>query len=274
MPPEEHGACALCGSRTRTLEYTLPVGRVVRCRCSLVSLIDPDRPELVQCEYDGSYYNTESSGADVGYTDYFGAERAFRSLVAATFARWLVTRFPAARTTLDVGCAGGYLVAALREHGIQARGIDSSRFALDHADPEIRPHLSYGNIENPGSIRLRPVDLVTLMDVAEHLTDPVGAISHAADLLNHSGALVMLTPRYGAAFSASSGPSYIHFNRDHVYYYSAETLTMLVEKATGHTPEIVSVLDVLTREVPSVPAAVHKKYSQERDSIIAVTRLP
>ena len=52
-----------------------------------------------------------------------------------------IAAIPGVRTVLDVGCAKGYLVRALRERGVDARGIDISEYAIECADQETRPYL-------------------------------------------------------------------------------------------------------------------------------------
>ena len=52
-----------------------------------------------------------------------------------------IASIPGVRTVLDVGCAKGYLVRALRERGVDARGIDVSEYAVERADRETRPFL-------------------------------------------------------------------------------------------------------------------------------------
>jgi SAM-dependent methyltransferase len=42
---------------------------------------------------------------------------------------------------LDVGCAKGFLVAALRRRGIEAYGLDISAYAISEAAPEVAPYL-------------------------------------------------------------------------------------------------------------------------------------
>ena len=44
------------------------------------------------------------------------------------------------KTVLDVGCAAGYLVAALRDRGVEAYGIDVSEFAISCAREDIKPY--------------------------------------------------------------------------------------------------------------------------------------
>jgi 2-polyprenyl-3-methyl-5-hydroxy-6-metoxy-1,4-benzoquinol methylase len=50
------------------------------------------------------------------------------------------------KTALVLGCARAYLVQALREQGIDAKGIDISQWAIDNAPKKIREHLYVGDI--------------------------------------------------------------------------------------------------------------------------------
>jgi len=84
-------------------------------------------------------------------------------------ARLLVEGFSEAKSFLDVGCAKGFLVRALREVGVDAWGCDHSRFALDGAHDAIAPYL----IESCAT-QLRPertFDVVVAMNVLESLTE-------------------------------------------------------------------------------------------------------
>lgn len=77
----------------------------------------------------------------------------------------LVESVPAA-TVLDVGCAKGFLVAALVAHGVDARGIDISAHAIADADPQVRDRLSVADLTKPIEGRF---DLVTCIEVLEHV---------------------------------------------------------------------------------------------------------
>lgn len=83
-------------------------------------------------------------------------------------------------TVLDVGCAWGFLVEALRDRGIEAYGLDVSEFALAQARPDLRPHLAAGSVLDPFP---RPrYDLVICMEVVEHLprTEAAAAVANLA----------------------------------------------------------------------------------------------
>ena len=49
---------------------------------------------------------------------------------------------------LDIGCAKGFLVKDLVDLGIDAVGIDISKYAIDNAMPEIKDRLFLGNANN------------------------------------------------------------------------------------------------------------------------------
>jgi hypothetical protein len=70
------------------------------------------------------------------------------------------------RTTLDAGCAHGFLVEALVAQGVDARGFDVSDFAVSQAHESIRDRVWVGSLTEPIEGRY---DLVTCIEVIEHV---------------------------------------------------------------------------------------------------------
>ena len=74
------------------------------------------------------------------------------------------------RTVLDAGCAMGYLVAALRDRGVDAYGIDISEYAISKVREDIRPFCSVGSLTMPLPDNLpQQYDLIVTIEVLEHL---------------------------------------------------------------------------------------------------------
>ena len=74
------------------------------------------------------------------------------------------------RTVLDAGCAMGYLVAALRDRGVEAYGIDISKYAISKVREDIRPYCVVGSITESLPKELpQKYDLVVTIEVLEHL---------------------------------------------------------------------------------------------------------
>jgi len=89
-----------------------------------------------------------------------------------------IVRTIAPKTVLDAGCAKGFLVAALRERGVDAQGIDLSETAISSAPEQLRDHLRIASLTEPLEGHY---DLVTCIEVIEHL-DPVDAPAAVANL--------------------------------------------------------------------------------------------
>jgi SAM-dependent methyltransferase len=71
---------------------------------------------------------------------------------------------------LDVGCAKGYLVYILRQHGIEAFGVDWSTYALETAYPDARPYLhlaSASGLPFPD----KHFSVAASFDVLEHMNE-------------------------------------------------------------------------------------------------------
>lgn len=74
---------------------------------------------------------------------------------------------------LDYGCAKGFLVKALRGLGYNAWGFDTSKYAIENSDPDVREYVSL-------SLNGRIHDYGVCKDVLEHV-NPVGQLE---DTLN------------------------------------------------------------------------------------------
>lgn len=74
------------------------------------------------------------------------------------------------KTVLDAGCAMGYLVAALRDRGVEAYGIDISEYAISQVREDIQPYCAVGSLTEPFPESLPDrYDLVVTIEVLEHL---------------------------------------------------------------------------------------------------------
>ena len=104
----------------------------------------------------------------------------------------------AGKTALDVGCGGGILTEALAREGAVATGIDLSEKALGVArlhQIESGTNVDYRlisaeamAIEAPSSF-----DIVTCMELLEHVPDPASTVAACAALVRPGGRVVFST---------------------------------------------------------------------------------
>jgi methyltransferase family protein len=115
--------------------------------------------------YDAAYY--QSHCGPVPYTRSEAQWPAFFGSIADHLVRSLR---PA--QVLDVGCALGFLVEALWDRGVQAWGRDISPYAIANVRPDIREYCRLCSAAEP--IEDGPYDLITCIEVLEHMSDADG----------------------------------------------------------------------------------------------------
>jgi 2-polyprenyl-6-hydroxyphenyl methylase / 3-demethylubiquinone-9 3-methyltransferase len=99
---------------------------------------------------------------------------------------------------LDVGCGGGILTEALARAGARALGIDLSQAVLDVAELhafEDKLAVEYRAIAAEELAKERPgaFDLVTCMEMLEHVPDPAAIVAALAALVKPGGDVIIST---------------------------------------------------------------------------------
>lgn len=115
--------------------------------------------------YNAEYYKEYDVGC--GKVDYSDSEytKGFLTQIAQKIADDLHPR-----TVLDAGCAMGHLVAALRDRGVEAYGVDISAYAISKVREDVRPFCKVGSLTEPLPAGLPDrYDLVVTIEVLEHL---------------------------------------------------------------------------------------------------------
>ena len=125
------------------------------------------------------------------YKDYLGAPDYFHNQEIKAFAKDVAGKIKARfspKTVLDIGCACGHFVKALREIGIDAWGVDGSKAALEAAEPSMKRYL--GEVEAPFACLPKhfpqKYDLVISIETFEHFSDDFldGAVNAICKLGN------------------------------------------------------------------------------------------
>ena len=195
-------SCPICGSArsslvqkepaspdpTRSAAYTQREISVVACRdCSFV-YVERDFPE----SYINAFYEERAGGGyGLSQENYFWwheatkySNRHILSLLGA----------PNGRRMLEVGCGIGTFLADARDAGWQISGLE-----INAEFPEFcRKELGIGDVKL-GLISDPPFaeasfDAIAMLDVLEHMYDPIQSLRQSARLLKPGGVVVVKSP--------------------------------------------------------------------------------
>jgi 2-polyprenyl-6-hydroxyphenyl methylase/3-demethylubiquinone-9 3-methyltransferase len=110
----------------------------------------------------------------------------------------LGAKHPDPKNVVDVGCGGGILSEAMARLGARVLGIDLSRAVLDVAELhalESKLEVRYREIAAEELVRERRAqfDLVTCMEMLEHVPDPAATLGALAALAKPGGHVIVST---------------------------------------------------------------------------------
>ena len=178
---------------------------------------------------------------ELGYAD---IQTRARADLTERCQHWLQTllryKLPPGKV-LELGCAHGGFVAMLRAAGFDATGLELSPTIVEFAKRTFGVPMLLGPIEEQ-QIEPGTLDAIVMMDVLEHLPDPLATLSRCAELLKPDGVLVAQTPRFPPEISykkmvATRDGFLEQFKpQEHLYLFSEQSAAELFRRAgLGHT---------------------------------------
>ena len=142
-------------------------------------------------------------------------------------------RAPHVRSLLDVGAANGLLVEEAQRAGIDAMGVEPSATLAARARAR-------GLDVRTGTLPLAPLgerrfDAVTLVDVIEHVSDPLGLLRAVRAVLAPAGVVLVVTPDVASVAARTLRSRWWHYRVAHVGYFTRPTLSDALRR-TGFVP--------------------------------------
>lgn len=236
----EYVNCALCGADSTRLLYAIPLQtRLLSSLWVHGQQIDlHETATVVACRRCGLYYVNPRWVFDAtvtGYTEameqaYFAHTYAARQQTYQRFVRtlphWLGRKVD---RLLDIGCGDGVLLEAADATGIACTGTELS----PHLQQTLREKYQ-GRIAIWDSLEAmadQTFDVITLINVIEHVAAPQELLATLATQLSPAGLLFVHTPNAGGLPARLRGAQWSQIEPlGHLYYFTAQTLHALLQK--------------------------------------------
>ena len=196
--------------------------RVVRCLACTHQFCSPIPVEPVE--------HYARGGVDPAYL----AQSESRVLAAQAVLKALPGLRPRARL-LDVGCATGDLLVAARERDLDASGVELSAWSA-----AIARERGFAVHEQPlasleGDARF---DVITMIGVIEHFTDPLAELRHVHRLLAPGGVFVGWTGDVASITARVLGRRWWYWQGQHVQYFTRRSLIEALRRTSFDVPRI------------------------------------
>lgn len=221
--------CPVCKSPNYTASYVIR-GYTYNscCSCGMMYLIDSQSvSEPVAEHYDSDYFKDAMKKNLRGYPDYAKQSRPLRINFKALLSR--INRhvsFDATKSMLDVGCAYGFLLDEARKLGISVHGVDLSESAIKWMNEELDIKGTVGcSYDAPNG----PYDLITAIEVIEHIHRPYSFLIDMRERMRDDGILVIHTGANDTLTARMLGKRWWYLNPpDHCSIFSRPALRKLI----------------------------------------------
>ncbi|MBU1034934.1 MAG: class I SAM-dependent methyltransferase [Patescibacteria group bacterium] len=167
-----------------------------------------------------------------GYLSYDRHRDVMRKDFAKQFKPWIPASAGMTKKVLDIGCATGTALEAMRDLGVPEEklyGIDVSAYAIDAA----RRHIPRAELRVEDATRTDlcgQYDFIALLDILEHVENPAALMAKAVAALAPEGKIMVSTPDPESFARLVAGARWSEFHAgEHICFVSASWFSWIAK---------------------------------------------
>lgn len=187
------------------------------CNCGFIFMNPRFNQKTLESFYTSEYY---SGKAEYSYTD----ERTVYEYSSYVWDARIrnIRKFANSGNFLDIGCAfGGFLSRASKYYNVY--GIEVSEYSSSYARRHFGINVHTGTIES-SKFKKEMFSVITMIEMIEHISDPVSMLRKCYNLLRMNGVLVIQTADMDAWQAINAGETYHYYLPGHVSYFTEKSL--------------------------------------------------
>ncbi len=242
----EQVSCALCGADNKKLLFegrdewykqpgTFPT---VQCQeCGHIYITPrPDKDEI------GVFYPNEYSPYHIASEDEPSWWQRFNCRYGMSKRVKLIrSRLPKRGNVLDVGCATGNFLAALRDDGWQVQGVEVNEYAANYARARHQLNVFNGELTN-AQLPDQHFDLVVFWDVLEHVHHPRETLLEAARIAKPQSTLLLVLPNVDSFEAQWFGQYWAGWDTPrHLHIYSQNVIRQFLNETGWQMTEMICI---------------------------------
>jgi len=251
MKKEKHSGdekvkCSLCNSSRYKQKYYIEKNgasfNVVRCvDCGMIYLNPRPSSKKIDDMYDEDYFHGKGFDKGVDYLEGLKYRKVWepwhnsRLMTIERYVKNLLVEKKGEKrgSILDVGCGLGEFLIVARDAGWDAKGVELSKYSADIAKKKFKLDVFNGRLDDvntTGKFKEK-FDVITMIEVIEHLPNPLENLKKCHELLKHQGIIVIQTGDVESLYSKIKGKNWPYYLAGHLNYFSRRTLKRMLEKA-------------------------------------------
>ncbi len=200
---------------------------VVECQTCELRYVNPrPTPERIAAFYRVEYF--ASGGRDRSGTQHLKHPEIKQA--NAQLRLKLLREYCSNGLLVDVGCGAGFFVQAAERMGWSSIGLEPSPDVARRGGREQRVRIVAGSLEEAPLVARR-FEVITMLDVLEHVFCPRAFLEQARRLLGSRGFVLIETPNMAGCVPRLMGPRHPWVRPpEHLTYFTPPTLRSLLEQ--------------------------------------------
>ena len=218
--------CPLCGGIDPVFFLRKNNCDIYTCNACKSKFVYPI-PASSSAVYSKDYFSGAKEG--FGYTEY-DTDKQVMIPVFEDYMRRIRALRPQKGSLLDIGAATGFFLEIAQRFGFVVSGVEISDYAASLAREKGINVISgtLGGLPD----RSGPYDVVTMLDVIEHVSDPRAELTRVHSLLETNGLLVINTPDVGSFYAQALGTRWhLLVPPEHLFYFNRSTMRTMLEES-------------------------------------------
>ena len=193
-------------------------GQIVKCKnCNLVYVNPREDLKIILDTY-----------SDVKSLDYLKEKK--QKYKDAKRILKIIERYQKPGKILDLGCFVGFFLKQAERNGWDVYGIEPSKWAVSIANKLGLKNVKQGTLD---SVKLEDnfLDAVVMIEVIEHLDEPMDVLNKINKKLKLGGTLTIVTPKFDSIYSKLLKNNWWFIENVHLYYFTEKTISKILKKA-------------------------------------------